>query len=133
MAVTLRLVASPRAAAALVVAKALGPRRLLELASGAESARRLDLKRRVSERDFADYAGQLADARWFLKRYRRQLGAVMVTRGVYRACLDFGVADEIDGGRGPQVAMFHFPADFVSVAGALGLSLELSIHPVYQR
>lgn len=55
---------------------------------------------------------------------------MLATRGVYGGCLDFGVADRIDGGRGPAAAMFFgFPEDLVALAAEAGLALELSIYP----
>ena len=83
---------------------------------------------RVSDRDYFDFRGQLADARRFLRRYQGPLGKVMADPGCGRATLDFGVGDAIDGDRGPAAVMcFHLPKDLVAMAGELGLDLEITI------
>jgi hypothetical protein len=88
----------------------------------------------VSERDFQDFGGQLADARRFLGRHDAKLRSLLGTSGVRSALLDFGVSDEIDGGRGPAVIMsFRFPAGLVAMAAGLGVDLELSIYPIHRR
>ncbi len=94
----------------------------------------MGLNLRVSERGFQDFRGQLADAKRFLRGYGPRLHVLLQTPSVKRASLDFGVSDEIDGGRGPAVIMyFVLPRDLVLRAAGLGIALELSIYPIHRR
>ena len=79
----------------------------------------------VSEKEFAEFEGQLRDARRFLVRYGRAVRALRRRDGVEGASLDFGVE------RRPEavVQVQVFPEDLVRVAGQLGLALELSFYP----
>lgn len=77
-----------------------------------------------------DFSGQRSDARRFLRRYATTIAALMKSRGVRSACLDFGVADAIDGGRGPAVAMFfRFSPELIELAARARLDLEFSVYP----
>jgi hypothetical protein len=85
----------------------------------------------VSERDFNDFRGQRADCQRFLGRHRQLIIEIVGGHGVKDAALDFGVADLIQGGRGPVAAMFfEFPSELVERAAAVGVGLGLSVYPV---
>jgi hypothetical protein len=77
-----------------------------------------------------DFATQLVDARRFLRRHAHTIATAMRSRGVTSGCLDFGVEDAIDGGRGPAVVMyFRFSPALIELAASARLDLEFSIYP----
>jgi len=85
---------------------------------------------RVSDAGFDAFSDQLSDARRFLRRDATTIAALVRSRGVRSACLDFGVADTIDGGRGPAVAMFfRFSPELIELVARARLDLEFSVYP----
>jgi len=79
----------------------------------------------VSKMDFSDFPGQVRDAVRFLSGKSRAIRTLMRRPGVESASLDFGVE------RRPEavVQVDSFPRELVSLAGRLGLSIELSLYP----
>jgi hypothetical protein len=83
----------------------------------------------VSSASWASLAGQASDAVTFLKKHSDELTILRAAPGVEDMRLDFPVDLRID--RKTVMAQFdYFPPELVSLAGALGLGLELSIYPV---
>jgi hypothetical protein len=82
----------------------------------------------VSRGPWNTLAGQTGDAIAFLKRHKHSLARLRSIRKVEDARLDFRVDLRIDRHR--VFAQFdYFPPTLVSLAGALGIGLELSIYP----
>jgi hypothetical protein len=82
----------------------------------------------VSRRSWSSLAGQAADAVSFLRKHRRALAALRRYPGVDDIRLDFPLDLRID--RKTVFAQFdYFPPTLVSLAGALGCGLEVSIYP----
>ena len=83
----------------------------------------------VSRSSRSDLVGQVRDAVAFLKEHEVALARLHSTPGVEDMRLDFPVDLRID--RESVFAQFDFlPSELVSLAGALGLGLELSIYPL---
>jgi hypothetical protein len=75
-----------------------------------------------------DLAGQVDDAVRFLKKHRRTLARLRSLPEVEDIRLDFPVDLRID--RKHIFAQYdYFPPELVSLAGALGCGLEMSIYP----
>ena len=82
----------------------------------------------VSDSSWDGLPGQVADAIAFLRKHRRSLAKLSSMPDVEDITLDFPLDLRID--RKNVFTQFdHFPAELVSLAGALGLGLELSIYP----
>jgi hypothetical protein len=82
----------------------------------------------VSRHPFDDLPGQVTDAIAFLNEHGKALATLRSAPGVEDMRLDFPVDLRID--RRKIMAQFDsFPPDLVSLAGAIGLGLELSIYP----
>ena len=82
----------------------------------------------VSRRSWASLVGQVADAIGFLKKHRQALAKLRRTKEVEDIRLDFPLDLRID--RKTNLAQFdYFPPKLVSLAGALGCGLEISIYP----
>lgn len=79
----------------------------------------------VSAADFSQLDRQMTDALHFLAVYKEPLQRLRDFPGVDSTTLDF--AAEIDPERFP--CSFAFPNPLLVLAGALGISLELSIYP----
>ena len=83
----------------------------------------------VSRASWSGLEGQASDAIAFLKRHGDALSILRAAPGVEDIRLDFPIDLRID--RETVMAQFdYFPPELVSLAGALGLGLELSIYPV---
>jgi hypothetical protein len=83
----------------------------------------------VSRGSWSGLAGQARDAVAFLKDHADELNVLRAAPGVENMRLDFPLDLRID--RETVMAQFdYFPSELVSLAGALGLGLELSIYPV---
>ena len=83
----------------------------------------------VSRGPWSSLEGQASDAIAFLKRHGDALRVLRAAQGVEDIRLDFAIDLRID--RKTVMAQFdYFPPELVSLAGALGLGLELSIYPV---
>ena len=83
----------------------------------------------VSRGPRSSLADQASDAVAFLKRHGDALSVLRAAPGVEDIRLDFPIDLRID--RDTVMAQFdYFPPELVSLAGALGLGLELSIYPV---
>ena len=82
----------------------------------------------VSQRSWDGLHGQVADAIAFLKKYKRSLSKLRLIRDVDDIRLDFPLDLRID--RKKVFTQFeYFPPELVSLAGALGCGLEMSIYP----
>jgi len=82
----------------------------------------------VSRSSWENLAGQVDDAIVFLKKHRRTLARLRSIPEVEDIRLDFPLDLRID--RKEVLVQFdYFPAALVSLAGALGCGLELSIYP----
>ena len=82
----------------------------------------------VSRHPPSDLPAQIRDAVAFLKDHEKGVARLRSAPGVDDMRLDFPVDLRID--RSTVMAQFdYFPPELVSVAGALGLGLELSIYP----
>lgn len=82
----------------------------------------------VSRHPSDDLPGQIADAVAFLKKHETEITHLRSAPGVDDMRLDFPVDLRID--RRAVMAQFdYFPPELVSLAGVLGLGLELSIYP----
>lgn len=82
----------------------------------------------VSRRSCDGLGGQVADAIAFLKKHKRALTKLRSIRDVEDIRLDFPLDLRID--RKKVFAQFdYFPPELVSLAGALGCGLEMSIYP----
>jgi hypothetical protein len=83
----------------------------------------------VSRGSWSSLEGQASDAIAFLKRHGDALSILRAAPGVEDIRLDFPIDLRID--RETVLVQFdYFPPELVSLAGALGLGLELSIYPV---
>ena len=83
----------------------------------------------VSRGSRSSLAGQASDAVAFLKQHGDALTVLRAAPGVEDMRLDFPLDLRID--RETVMAQYdYFPPELVSLAGALGLGLELSIYPV---
>ena len=79
----------------------------------------------VSDADFDEPGGQIAESIVFLRTEAEQIRRLCEWPGVNGVTLDFGIAR-----RDAAVQCDHFPAELVELAGSLGLSIELSQYPV---
>jgi hypothetical protein len=82
----------------------------------------------VSRRPWSNLSGQVVDAIAFLKRHKKPLARLRSIPQVEDVRLDFPLDLRID--RRTIFAQFdYFPPKLVSLAGALGVGLEVSIYP----
>ena len=131
MAAVLRIAASAAVGVSLLERRMPGRRRFREATLGRGRRGLVYVNLVVSERDFHDFRGQCADCHRFLRRHRQMMIEIVGGHGVKHAALVFGVADLIQGGRGPVAAMsFEFPSELVERAAAVGVGLGLSVYPV---
>jgi hypothetical protein len=83
----------------------------------------------VSRGSWSNLVGQVNDAIAFLKQHGTAIAGLRSAPGVEDLRLDFPVDLRID--RETVMAQFdYFPPEMVSLAGALGLGIEISIYPV---
>lgn len=82
------------------------------------------LKIDVSDAKLEDLQRQVADAILFLKRNRKELKRLRRFNGVEGACLDFALIK-----RDVPCQYDTLPAALLSLAGSLGLDIELSQFP----
>jgi len=81
----------------------------------------------VSRRPWNSLAGQVVDAIAFLKKHKAALARLRSIPEVEDVRLDFPLAVRID--RESVVVQFdYFPPELASLAGALGIGLEISIY-----
>jgi hypothetical protein len=78
----------------------------------------------VSEAGFSELRGQIDDALVFLRENESFVRRLRSFPGVEELCLDFG--NDI---RPPGWRSFSFPPELLVAAGALGVSLVLSVYP----
>jgi hypothetical protein len=83
----------------------------------------------VSGKEDDDLAGQVKDALRFLSAKGAAIRALVRRKGVETAALDFGIERRADA----LVQVDAFPAELVSRAGKLGLSLQMSHYPAERR
>jgi len=86
---------------------------------------RSGLNVQVSSKSFENFSGQLRDAERFLQLHRRVLKTLRCFPGVESVALDFGVARRED----VVVQVETFSEAVVTLAGSIGLALELSHYP----
>ncbi|MGA3283941.1 MAG: DUF4279 domain-containing protein [Verrucomicrobiota bacterium] len=79
----------------------------------------------VSEKDFNDLEGQIAEAIEFLKSNRVHLQKLVKFPGIEDVRLDFGIErrDEFS-------QCDYFPSKLLCLAGELGIGIELSQYPI---
>ena len=77
---------------------------------------------KVSDREFEDLPGQVQDALDFLRKHSQDLQSMMASGAI--GALDFAVHIPSQG-----FVTSSFPPSLVSVAGGLGLGLDLSAYP----
>ncbi|MCO5978681.1 hypothetical protein [Ideonella oryzae] len=77
---------------------------------------------KVSDREFGDLPGQVQDALEFLREHSQDLQSMMAPGA--SGSLDFAVHIPSQG-----FVTNSFPASLVSLAGGLGLGLDLSAYP----
>lgn len=82
----------------------------------------------VSRRSRSSLVGQTRDAIAFLRKHRRALLKLQRTRGVEDIRLDFPLDLRIDR-KTVFVQFDYFPPELVTLAGAVGCGLEISIYP----
>jgi hypothetical protein len=81
----------------------------------------------VSDARWADLPAQVADAERFLRENKQEISRLRSFPGVEGVSLDFPIYQRV--GDTAWMQTDRFPASFVSIAGELGLELELSIYP----
>ncbi len=96
------------------------PRRLRTRGVFEESTLHVD----VSDADFADLPGQIADAIRFLEANAEAVRAAVRFAGVERATLDFAVES-----RDVAIDSNYLPPGLLWIAGELGVGIELSVYP----
>lgn len=89
-----------------------------------ESGFKVDVSRSPSD----NFAGQVADAIAFLKKHKRTLAKLRSMPEVEDIRLDFPLDLRIDHQK-VFTQFDYFPPALVSLAGALGCGLEMSIYP----
>jgi hypothetical protein len=82
----------------------------------------------VSDDSWETLSGQIEDAIAFLKKNKAGLELLRAAPGVEDMRLDFPVDLKIDR-RNIMTQSEYFPPDLVSIAGSLGLGIELSVYP----
>jgi hypothetical protein len=82
----------------------------------------------VSRRDWSDLAGQIEDAKTFLRTFETELRRLAVFPGFEGMELDFPIDLRI-GTNNRVVQSDRFPADLLLLAGALGIEIALTIYP----
>ena len=79
----------------------------------------------VSDAEFSDLQGQIQEATAFLKICKSEIRALCQYAGVEDVCLDFGIEQRDDA----IVQFEYFPPTLITLAGRLGLGLEISFYP----
>ena len=82
----------------------------------------------VSNASWASVSGQVADAIRFLRDHETALATLRSTAGIDEMLLDFPVDLRIDR-KNVMAQCDYFPPELVSLAGALGFGIELSVYP----
>jgi len=82
----------------------------------------------VSDASWRDLSAQIADAERFIKANRLEIKRLAKSPGITDLTLDFPIESRM-GGENVVAQFDKFPATLVSLAGALGIALELSIYP----
>jgi hypothetical protein len=79
----------------------------------------------ASDTDFNDFARQIGDAIAFLEKHSDMIRMMVSFPGVEDAVLDFGIER-----RDVAVQCDRLPAKLVSLAGNVGLAIEISQYPI---
>lgn len=79
----------------------------------------------VSKAEFSDLGQQIADAIEYLRQHQDAIRALSSKDGVASATLDFGA--EVSP---PGWSSFTFPPELLSLTGAVGVAVCLSVYPV---
>lgn len=82
----------------------------------------------VSNASWASVSGQVPDAIRFLRDHETVLATLRSTPGIDDMLLDFPVDLRIDR-KNVMAQCDYFPPELVSLAGALGFGIELSVYP----
>jgi hypothetical protein len=82
----------------------------------------------VSQKEWTNLAGQVEDAIAFLEQYREDLQVLTRTPSVAQVWLDFPFATP-DTGEPPFLQSVFLPPRLLSLAGGLGVAVEVSIYP----
>jgi hypothetical protein len=82
----------------------------------------------VSRRDWADLAGQIEDAKTFLRTLEAELRRITAFPGFESMTIDFPMNLRI-GTNNIVVQSDRLPADLLLLAGALGIDIALTIYP----
>jgi len=81
----------------------------------------------ISDASWGDLPAQVVDAERFLRDNREEIRRLRAFPGVEGITLDFPI--ELRIGKSVWAQSDRFPASLVTIAGELGLNLELSIYP----
>jgi len=82
----------------------------------------------VSSKDWADLAGQIDDAKAFLRTFDGELRRLAASPGFEGMDIDFPINLRI-GTNNTVVQTGRFPADLLVLAGALGIDVAFTIYP----
>ncbi len=80
----------------------------------------------ISDKDWDDFKGQVADAIAFLTNHESELAHILASHEATDAYLDFPLYSRLDGDIVNQND--QLPRDLIVVAGRLGLAIELAIY-----
>jgi hypothetical protein len=83
----------------------------------------------VSDAEFSDLQGQIQDAIVFLKKHNRAIKNLCGYEGVEQVCLDFGIEQR----KKAIIQYEYFPPALITLAGRLGLGIEISFYPCAER
>lgn len=79
----------------------------------------------VSDAEFSDLQGQIQDAMVFLKKHKQAIRNLCEYEGVENVCLDFGIEQRENA----KIQFEYFPPALITLAGRLGLGIEISFYP----
>jgi hypothetical protein len=100
-----------------------GERRFHESSTNTQKHESSGIQIEVSNAEFSELAMQIDDAIKFLKENAGEVKKLVSFPGVEGAELDFGVESK-------PLAFYTFPAELVSLAGAVGVALIVSAYPI---
>ncbi len=82
----------------------------------------------TSKANFSDLNKQIKDTIQYIKKNKKKLAHISLTKEIEHATLDFGIDLRIDK-KNVLIQSDKFPSDLLKLAGDLGLDIELSIYP----
>jgi hypothetical protein len=83
----------------------------------------------TSKADFHELEKQIKDTIRYLKRHKDKLSHIEQCSEIDFATLDFGINLRIDRKK-VLLQSYRFPNELLTLAGELGLDIELSIYPI---